>query len=147
VGPNGFLREFWREIGRVVMGRTPTHFHLRQRLLGVLIVTLVVDAIGTVVVYYFERHAPGTEITNIGDSLFWTSAQLLTVSSQMKNPISTGGRVVDLIHELYAISVVATLAGSFGAFFHRRGLERHPIHIEQTDLINRPLPEQPSGRS
>lgn len=129
------------------MGRTPTHFHLRQRLLGVLIVTLIADAIGTVVVYYFERHAPGTEITNIGDSLFWTSAQLLTVSSQMKNPISTGGRVVDIFLELYGISVVATLAGSFGAFFHRRGLERHPIHIEQTDLVNQPLPAPPSGRS
>jgi hypothetical protein len=23
--------------------------------------------------------------------------------------------------------VVAALAGSFGAFFHRRGLERHPM--------------------
>jgi hypothetical protein len=26
--------------------------------------------------------------------------------------------------EIYAITVVATLAGSFGAFFHKRSMER-----------------------
>jgi hypothetical protein len=115
--------------------------------MGLAFITIVVDAIAIVLVFFFERHAPGSEITNIGDSIFWTSAQLLTVSSQLKNPISTGARVVDLFAELYAISIVATLAGSLGAFFHRRGLERNPIRIEQTDLVNQPLPEPPSGRS
>ena len=33
--------------------------------------------------------------------------------------------------EIFAISVVATLAGSFGAFFHRRGMELHPIGQDQ----------------
>jgi hypothetical protein len=132
---------------KVVRGATPTHDRLRSRVVFLFAATLAFDAVASLLIFLFERHASGTEITNIGDSLFWTSAQLLTVSSQMKNPISTGGRIVDLFLEGYGISVVATLAGSFGAFFHRRGLERHPIHIEQTDLINRPLPEPPSGRS
>ena len=70
---------------------------------------------------------PGTEITNIGDSLFWTTTQLLTVSSQLPNPISTPARVLDVWLQAYAISVVAALAGSFGAFFHRRGMERDPL--------------------
>ena len=95
--------------------------------MAVAVVTMVVDLIGSVLVFLFERHAPGTEITDFGTSVFWTTAQLFTVSSQLKNPISTGGRIVDLVLELYAITVVATLAGSFGAFFHRRGLERHPL--------------------
>ena len=67
------------------------------------------------------------EITNYGDSLFWTSTQLLTVSSQLPNPLSTPGRVLDVGLQAYAISIVAALAGSFGAFFHRRGLERDPL--------------------
>ena len=116
-----------REIRDVARAETPTHLHLRQRLMAVAAVTLVVDLIGSVLVYFFERHAPGTEIKTFGVSLFWTSGQLLTVSSQLRNPISTGGRIVDIFLELYAISVVAALAGSFGAFFHRRGLERHPM--------------------
>jgi hypothetical protein len=35
--------------------------------------------------------------------------------------------VLDVFLQIWAMSVVAALAGSFGAFFHRRGLERHPM--------------------
>jgi hypothetical protein len=89
--------------------------------------TVIVDAIASVLILMFERHAGGTKITNLGDSLFWTSTQLLTVSSQLPNPISAPARVLDVFLQAYAISVVAILAGSFGAFFHRRGVERDPI--------------------
>jgi hypothetical protein len=111
----------------VMRAATPTHAHLRSRVTFLLILTVVLDAVATVVIWLAERHAQGTEIHTLGDSLFWTSAQLLTVSSQLKNPISTVGRVVDILLEAYAISGVAALAGSFGAFFHRRGLERDPL--------------------
>jgi hypothetical protein len=115
----------------VARGATPTHEHLRSRLTSVFVVTVALDAVASVLVWLFERHAQGTEIHTLGDSLFWTSGQLLTVSSQLKNPISTAGRVLDIVLEAYAISVVAALAGSFGAFFHRRGLERHPLNVDQ----------------
>ena len=106
---------------------TPTHAHLRSRLAFLAIVTVILDAVASVLVYLFERHAAGTEITTLGDSMFWTSTQLLTVSSQLHNPISTAARVLDVFLQAYAISVVAMLAGSFGAFFHRRGIERDPL--------------------
>ena len=67
-----------------------------------------------------------TEIHHFGDSLFWTTTQLLTVSSQLPNPISTGGRIVDVFLQLYAITIIATLAGAFGAFFNHRSHERRP---------------------
>jgi len=111
----------------VARAATPTHMHLRERLVAIGLATIGVDLVGTVLEYLFERHATGTKIINIGDAAFWTTTQLLTVSSQLPNPISTGGRVVDVFLQIWAISVVAALAGSFGAFFHRRGLERHPI--------------------
>ena len=111
----------------VARAATATHLHLRERLTMIAVATLGVDAVGSVVEYVFERHAPGSEISNIGDAVFWTTTQLLTVSSQLPNPISTGGRIVDVFLQIWAISVVAALAGSFGAFFHRRGLERHPL--------------------
>jgi hypothetical protein len=110
----------------VARGVTPTHEHLRSRLVFLLVATIAVDAVASVLVLPFERHADGTEITNYGDSLFWTTTQLLTVSSQLPNPISTPARVVDVFLQAYAISAVAILAGSFGAFFHRRGNERDP---------------------
>jgi len=75
------------------------------------------DAIGTFLMFMFERDAPGTQITNVGDSLFWVTAQLLTISSQMSAPLTTGGRIMDVVLMTYAMTVVTALAGSFGAFF------------------------------
>jgi hypothetical protein len=109
----------------VARGVTPTHEHLRSRLTFLLAATVVVDAVATILILVFERHAPGTEITTVGDSLFWTSTQLLT-AIPAANPISTPARVLDVFLQAYAISAVAVLAGSFGAFFHRRGNERDP---------------------
>ena len=109
---------------RVFRGETPTHTHLRDRVIAIVTITLIVDLIASVAILFLERDAPNTEITNFGDSIFWVSTQLLTVSSQLHNPITTGARLIDILLEAISISVVATLAGSFAAFFHRRGRER-----------------------
>lgn len=116
-----------RELRAVAGGHTPTHLDLRDRVALITLATVAVDAVGSILAYLFERHADGTGITNIGDAVFWTTTQLLTVSSQLPNPLSTGGRIVDVFLQIWAISVVAALAGSFGAFFHRRSAERAPV--------------------
>ncbi len=118
------IRDGGREALKIVRGVTPTHHLLRSRIGFLFAATLVLDLLASVLIYFFERHAPGTEITNFGDAVFWTTTQLLTVSSQLPNPISTPARVLDVFLQAWAISAVAILAGSFGAFFHRRGLER-----------------------
>jgi hypothetical protein len=112
------------DVRRVLRGETPTHTHLRDRITAIVFFTAVVDLVASVAVLMLERHATGTKITNFGDSIFWVTTQLLTVSSQLPNPISPGARVIDVFLQAIAISVVATLAGSFAAFFHRRGQER-----------------------
>ena len=116
-----------REIRNVLRGATPTHERLRSRILFVVGASVLLDAVSSVLILGFERHSSGTEITNLGDALFSTTTQLLTVSSQLPNPISAPARVLDVFLQAYAISVVAVLAGSFGAFFHRRGMERDPM--------------------
>src|SRR5919198_2979484 len=70
----------FREIKDVLRATTPTHLHLRSRLTFVLVATVLFDLVATVLILLFERNAHGTAITNIGDSLFWTTSQLLTVS-------------------------------------------------------------------
>jgi hypothetical protein len=122
-----------QEIRKVVRGATPTHAHLRSRVTFVVVATVLLDAVASVLILAFERHASRTEITNLGDAVFWTSTQLLTVSSQLPNPISAPARVLDIFLQAYAISVVAVLAGSFGAFFHRRGMERDPLKLSVPD--------------
>ena len=120
----GPLREHGREVVMVARGHTRTHALLRSRLAALFLATLILDAVATFLIFLFERHADGTEITNIGDAVFWTTTQLLTVSSQLPNPISTPARVLDVFLQFWAISAVAILAGSFGAFFHRRAGEQ-----------------------
>jgi hypothetical protein len=39
------------------------------------------------------------------------------VSSQIKNPLTTGGRVVDIFLEIWAVLVVAGSAGAIATFF------------------------------
>jgi hypothetical protein len=95
------------------------HRRLVARLGIVLLATAVVDAVGTVAVYYAERHAKGTQITTFGDAAFFTAVQLLTVSSQIQNPFTPLGRVVDVILEIWAVIVVAGSAGAIAAFFQK----------------------------
>ena len=73
--------------------------------------------------FLLERHAQQTEIKTFGSAVFWTTTQLLTVSSQIKNPISIGGRILDVFMEIYAITVIAGLAGAIGSFLQKRGQE------------------------
>jgi hypothetical protein len=117
------MRRTGREFRAVFRAESPTHRRYRDHLTVIVVVTIGVDFICTVLAYLLERHAAGTEIHTLGSAFFWTSTQLLTVSSQMKDPISFGGRVLDIFMEAYAISVVATLAGATGAFIQKRGLE------------------------
>lgn len=95
------------------------HRRLLARLALVVAATAMVDIAGTVAVYFLERHAKGTEVKSVGDALFFTTVQLLTVSSQIKNPLTGGGRVVDVVLELWAVVVVAGSAGAIAAFFQK----------------------------
>jgi hypothetical protein len=90
---------------------------------GIALVTVGVDLLCAVLALVFEHHAKQTQVTSFGSALFWTSTQLLTVSSSIQNPISTAARLLDVGMEIYAITVVASLAGAMGAFMVKRGAE------------------------
>jgi hypothetical protein len=79
--------------------------------------TLVVDLACAVLVWRFEHTTRGTDIHGFGDALFFSTVQLLTVSSQIRNPLTAAGRFVDVFLEIWALFVVTAIAGSFAAFF------------------------------
>lgn len=117
------MRDTAREVRDVGRARTATHGRLRDQLVGIALATLGVDLICALLAFVFEHHAKQTQIESLGSAIFWTSTQLLTVSSSMQNPISTPARVLDVAMEAYAITVVASLAGAIGAFLVKRGRE------------------------
>jgi hypothetical protein len=93
------------------------HRRLVSRLLIALGLTALVDVIGAILFWALERHAKGTDIHGIGDAVFFSTVQLLTVSSQLQNPVTAAGKVIDVALEIWALFVVSAVAGSFAAFF------------------------------
>lgn len=89
----------------------------------IILATVGIDLLCAIAAFLLERHSQQTEVKTFGSAVFWTTTQMLTVSSQLKNPISVGGRILDVFMEIYAISVIATLAGAFGSFLQKRGQE------------------------
>jgi hypothetical protein len=111
------------EFRDVFRGATATHRRLRDHLVTIIVATAGVDVLCAIAGFLLERHAQQTEIKTFGSAVFWTTTQLLTVSSQIKNPISVGGRILDVFMEIYAITVIAGLAGAIGSFLQKRGQE------------------------
>ncbi|HEX4306318.1 MAG TPA: hypothetical protein VHZ54_09795 [Solirubrobacterales bacterium] len=111
-----------REAIAVARGSTKTHYHLRRRILIILGVTAVFAVVCTLVTYFTEHGARGTEIHSLFDAFLFATSQLLTGSS-VANPATDLGKILELVFDLWAIFVVASLAGSFGAFFHARSKE------------------------
>jgi hypothetical protein len=116
------VRHASREVIAVARGSSQTHTHLRRRLAIIFGTTAVFAVICTLVVYFTEHNAKGTEIHSLFDAFLFATSQLLTGSS-VANPATDLGKVLELVFDLWAIFVVASLAGSFGAFFHARSKE------------------------
>jgi hypothetical protein len=93
------------------------HRRLLARLLIALGLTVVVDVVGGVLAWHFESGAKRGDIHGFGDALFFSSVQLLTVSSSFKNPLTPAGKVLDVVLETWAVFVVTAVAGAFAAFF------------------------------
>ena len=121
-GSHRHIQHAGRELIAVVRGSSDTHTYLRGRLLTIIWITLIAGVVSTVVVYLVERHAHGTQIHDLFDAFLFSVSQLLTASS-VASPQTDPIKTLELFFDIYAITVIAALAGSFGAFFHRRNQE------------------------
>jgi len=129
------------EVRMVLRGESRTHRFLRARLSFLAIATVLLDAFATVAMYLLEHDRRDSGFHDLGGALFWVSAQLTTVSSQMPNPVTTAGRVLDIVLEVWAITVAATLAASLAAFFHARHME----HMQRETAPGSPAPFDEGG--
>lgn len=116
------------ELRGVLRAETPTHSRLRDQLVAIAVVTIGLDVIFAGLAFLFEHDQQQTQIKSVGSALFWTTTQMLTVSSNIQNPISVAGRVLDIVMEVYAITIIASLAGAFGGFLIKRGEELGRVH-------------------
>ena len=104
------------ELGQI-MRYEARHRRLLARLGLVVLTTLAIDLVGASLIFAFECNVHGSEVHNFWDAFFFSTVQLLTVSSQLRNPVTTGGRIVDIALEVWAVVVVAGSAGAIASFF------------------------------
>lgn len=93
------------------------HRRLLARIILAFCLSVVVDLAGGLLMWVLESGEKGSDLHGFGDALFFSTVQILTISSSLKNPITSGGKVVDVALEFWAIFVVTALAGSFASFF------------------------------
>ena len=102
---------------RSIFGWEERHRRLISRIVIVIVLTMLVDVVASVLIWVLERRADGTDVHTVGDAVFFSTTQLLTISSQLKIPLTGGGRVVDVALEVWGVVVVASVGGSFASFF------------------------------
>lgn len=106
---------------REELSRLVTWSERHRRLLARMVIafglSLVVDFVCAVLMWRFERGLQGSQIHGFSDAVFFSTVQILTVSSQMQNPVTHAGQIVDVVLEFWAIFVVTAVAGSFASFF------------------------------
>ena len=105
-----------QEIGRLFRWEE-RHRRLVARILIAIGLSVVVCAVSSVLMWHWESGIKGSDIHGFGDAVFFVTVQILTVSSQIKNPVTSNGKILDVILEVWAIFVITAVAGSFSAFF------------------------------
>ncbi len=86
--------------------------------------TAVVVAIGVAeLAYLFERDRPDGAFDSFGDAVLWSLAAVLALQADPV-PVTVGGRLAMLVAFAFGVVVVATLAGTIGAFLVEERRER-----------------------
>jgi voltage-gated potassium channel len=93
------------------------HRRLLARIIIAFCLSTVVDFVCAALMWSFESGLKGSEIHGFGDALFFSTAQILTVSSSLTNPVTHAGQIVDIALEFWSVFVVTVVAGSFASFF------------------------------
>ena len=106
-----------REELRRLVTWSERHRRLLARVLIAFGLSVVIDLACAALMDSFESGLKGSEIHGFGDAVFFATVQILTVSSSLKNPITSSGQVVDVVLEFWAVFVVTAVAGSFASFF------------------------------
>jgi len=89
---------------------------LTHRIAYLLAVTTVVVFLGAVGGAILEIGADGARIRTFGDALWWSTTLVTTVASEIF-PVTTGGRILAVVLQIYGVAVFTFLSGTIAAYF------------------------------
>jgi voltage-gated potassium channel len=91
-----------------------------------------------VIVYLFERHAPGSNIHTLGDAVWWSLVTVTTVGYGDFYPVTAGGRITACVimgTGLLTLAVItAQVASSFVAQAPRRARQARPEEAARREV-------------
>jgi voltage-gated potassium channel len=109
------------------------------------ILTLLVTALCSAGMFAIEHDARDTNINNIGDAIWWTTATLTTVGSELY-PVTVEGRVLAIFVMVYGLGFAGYLTGTFAAVLlgpHQGGPDQGDAHtatlLEEVRALRRQL--------
>lgn len=98
---------------------------LRARLGYLASISLVVSVAVAELAYLFERDARDGVFSSFGDALLWALGTVIALQGDPR-PSTVGAQLTMLAGFVFGLVVVASLAGSVGAFFLEDTRERRP---------------------
>jgi len=100
-----------------------------------LVAAAVLVLNGAVIVYLFERHAPGSNIHTLGDALWWSFVTVTTVGYGDFYPVTTWGRITACFIMGTGLLTLAVITAQVASSFVAQGPSRA-----------RPAPPEESAR-
>jgi voltage-gated potassium channel len=113
--------------------------YFRERTGGSVRATVIIYAALFVVLFVYsislavlatERGAPGANITNFGDSVWWACVTLTTVGYGDVYPVTAVGRVLAVILMFGGVAIVGVATATIVSFLNERIGKRHSQHDE-----------------
>ena len=96
----------------------------------VLAATIIVFA-GAATELGFERHAPGANIRNYGDALWWAVSTVSTVGYGDVYPTTAGGRGVAIVLMLVGLGLLGTVTANLASFLVARNNDSEKQTLQQ----------------
>lgn len=88
----------------------------RTRFVYVVLLTVLVIAVGSAGLFFFEAAAAGATITDYGEALWWTAITMTTIGGE-SSPITPEGRVVAWLVSVYALGVFGYITATMASHF------------------------------
>ena len=107
----------------------------RGHLARFLVAAAVLVLNGAVIVYLFERHAPGANIHTPGDAVWWSFVTVTTVGYGDFYPVTTGGRITACFIMGTGLLTLAVITAQVASSF-----------VSQDSTRDRPAPQEEPGR-
>jgi voltage-gated potassium channel len=89
-----------------------------------LLAALVLVLNGAIIVYLFERHAPGSNIHTLGDSVWWSLVTVTTVGYGDYTPVTVDGRITACLIMAIGLVTLAVITAQVASSFVAQGSRR-----------------------